>query len=201
MADFSSASSTAPEPAMAAVRWHELKQAMIGTARLARGDRRGLACFDPSLDGFWRSFGAGVAGYPFYLAVLVQWVDGARAATAGLGQVVIVETIAYVMSWVAFPLAILPATRWLGREDRFLGFMVVYNWCQLPQLVIFAVIGLLVPAALAQILANLVTIAVIVYEWYIARVTLAIAGVAAGGIVLIDLLLGMLITRAADALY
>ena len=34
----------------------------------------------------------------------------------------IVETIAYVISWVAFPLLILPLARWVGREDRFFPF-------------------------------------------------------------------------------
>ena len=38
--------------------WAEAWLALNGALRLARGDRGGLACFDRSHDGFWRSFRA-----------------------------------------------------------------------------------------------------------------------------------------------
>jgi len=49
----------------------------------------------------------------------------------GVAPILITETIAYVISWVAFPLLILPVARQLRREDRFLPFMVAYNWSQI----------------------------------------------------------------------
>ena len=42
--------------------------------------------------------------------------------------ITVVETIAYVIAWVAFPLAMLTVTRWLNRSHRFFDFMVPYNW-------------------------------------------------------------------------
>ena len=47
-----------------------------------------------------------------------------------------------MIAWVAFPLLMLSVTRWIGREHRFFDFMVPYNWCQLPQSVLFVLVGL-----------------------------------------------------------
>jgi hypothetical protein len=111
-----------------------------------------------------------------------------------------------VISWVAFPLLMLPLARWLDRENRFLAFMVAYNWSQIPQTVLFVSVGLdgaagLLPPSAAR-LAGLVAIgAVFVYEWYIARVALAVTGIQATLVVIVDLLLGTVLSRVADSLY
>ncbi len=100
---------------MAAVGWvPELRWALAGCWRLATGDRGGLACFDRSLDGFWRSFRAAFLSYPLYLVLLMMRVSPEQWQAAGGGRIVAIETIGYVIAWVAFPLVIL-----LGRRlDR-----------------------------------------------------------------------------------
>jgi hypothetical protein len=186
--------------------WAEVRLAMAGALRLAVGDRRGLGCFDASIDGFWRSFRAALICYPLYLFLLTLRVRAAQWHAAGAATIVIVETIDYIIAWVAFPLVILPLTRWLGREQRFLPFMVAYNWSQIPQTALIAVVGfdgltgLLSPSSLqsAELVAALATM---VYEWYIARVALAVGGAAATLVLLIDLLLGTSLERIAQALY
>jgi hypothetical protein len=186
--------------------WTEVQLAVGGALRLACGDRRALAFFDTSIDGFWRSFRAAAICYPMYLLLLSFRVAEAHWSRSGVPVVVIVETIAYVTSWVAFPLLILPLSRWVGREDRFLAFMVVYNWSQIPQTVLFVLValdgatGLLATSALqfAQLAA---TIAVLVYEWYIARVALAVTGAQATVVVIADLVLGTVLGRVAASLY
>ena len=55
---------------MPTAAWLEVRLAMIGALRLARGDRGGLAGFDRSVDGFWRSFRAAVISYRLYLVLL-----------------------------------------------------------------------------------------------------------------------------------
>ncbi len=192
---------------MAATAWRlEVRSAVVGSLRLAKGDRRGLACFDRTLDGFWRSFLAGVLSYPFYLFLLTTRVSLAQWRTAGGAPIVLVQTIAYVIAWVAFPLLMLPVLRWIGREHRFFDFMVPYNWCQLPQSVLFVLVGLdseigLLGAPVAQALEVAAAIAVLVYEWYIARVALQTTGLAATLVVLVDLVLGVIVSRAAGSLY
>src|SRR5438045_6703076 len=121
--------------------WTEVQLAVGGALRLACGDRRGLSFFDVSIDGFWRSFRAGVICYPLYLVLLIFRVSEAHWAESGVPTILIVETIAFVISWVAFPLLILPLTRFLGRADRFLAFMFAYTCSQIPQTVVLPLVS------------------------------------------------------------
>jgi len=186
--------------------WAEVRWALVGCLRLARGDRGGLAFFDRSLDGFWRSFMAAFLGYPLFLLLLTMRVSLAEWNAVGGAQIILIETIGYVISWVAFPLVMLSVVRWIGREQRFFDFMVPYNWCQLPQSVLAVLIGLqaeagLVGDLLSQLIMVAALIAVFLYEWYIARVALETSRAAATMIVLLDFVLSELVTRAAGSLY
>ncbi len=186
--------------------WTEVQLAVGGALRLAVGDRRGLGYFDASIDGFWRSFRAAAICYPLYLFLVSVRVPHAQWEISGVAPILIVETIAYVISWAAFPLLILPVARHLGRETRFLPFMVVYNWSQIPQSVLFVLVGLdtatgLLPPAGAHFAGLLAAIAALAYEWYIARVALAVTGPQATLVVIIDLLLSTTVGRIALSLY
>ena len=186
--------------------WTEMQLAVGGALRLACGDRRGLGFFDVSIDGFWRSFRAGLVCYPLYLALLGFRISSASWEQFGVPTILIVETIAFVISWVAFPLLILPVTGFLGRESRFLPFMVAYNWSQVPQSVLFVLVALdgaagLVPASAAEFAGLVAALAALVYEWYIARVALAVTGAQATLVVIIDLVLGTALGRVAESLY
>jgi len=177
-----------------------------GRRRLACGDRRGLGFFDASIDGFWRSFRAGLICYPMYLLLVSVRIGAPAWEASGVAQTLAVGTIAFVIAWTAFPLLILPLARWLDREDRFLPFMVAYNWSQIPATVLFVLIGLdgatgLLPPSAAHFAGLLAAIAVLVYEWFIARVALAVTGAQACLVVIIDLLLGTVLGRVADRLY
>ena len=188
---------------MAAAAWLEVRQALAGALRLARGDPRGLAAFDDSLDGFWSSFRAAVICYPLFLVLLALRDSPAGPGSAPGWRILAVETIAFVISWVAFPLLMLPLARWLGREHRFLLFMVSYNWCQVPQTVLFVAVGLAIAAGLsasAALLELAAAIAVLVYEWYVARVALALGRGRATLVVVADLVLGSFLSRVTAAL-
>ena len=94
--------------------WTEVQLAVGGALKLARGDPRGLDFFDTSIDGFWRSFRAALISYPFFLILLAFRVSAAHWEESGVLRIVAIETIGYVIAWVAFPLLVLPLTRWLG---------------------------------------------------------------------------------------
>lgn len=191
---------------MPVTTWAEVRWALVGCLRLARGDRGGLAYFDRSVDGFWRSFLSAFLCYPFFLLLLTMRTSLAEWNTAGGLRIVLIETIGYVISWVAFPLVMLSVLRWIGREQRYFDFMVPYNWCQLPQSALFMLVGLESAAgALSDPVSQAIEIAaaaaVLFYEWYIARVALEASGSGATLVVLVDLVLGVLVTRAAGSLY
>ena len=191
---------------MPTAAWSEVRLALVGALRLARGDRSALTCFDRSADGFWRSFRAAAIAYPLYLALLSMRITVAEWERSGGLLIVTVETIAYVIAWVAFPLIMLTVTRWIGRAHRFFDFMVPYNWSQVPQSALFVLVGLetesgVLPDGPAQAIEVAAAVAVLVYEWFIARVALDTTASAAALVVFVDLLLGVLISHVASSLY
>ena len=191
---------------MGTTAWVEVQLALAGCLRLARGDRGGLACFDRSLDGFWRSFRAAVISYPLYLMLLAMRVSVAEWQQSGGWRIVTVETIGYVVAWVAFPLLMLNVVRWIGRAHRFFDFMVAYNWCQVPQSALFVLVGLVsaggvLSAQASEAMDMAAAIATLLYEWFIARVALDTSGVVAIFVVLLDLVLGVFISRITGGLY
>jgi hypothetical protein len=182
--------------------------AVTGALRLARGDPGGLDCFDASIGGFWRSFRAALLCYPLYLILLSFPVvlGDAPVVEVDAGRYFAAETVHYVISWVAFPLAVLPLVDWLQRGDRFLRFMTIYNWCQVPQTVVFAAVALLGGAGIlspnAMLVVDLILgVGALVYEWYIARVALDVTGPRAGLVILCDVLLALVLTHIARVLY
>lgn len=180
----------------------ETGRALVGTLVLARGNARGLGYFDASMGGFWHSFRAGAICYPFYL-VLTLWRLG---SLQGSFRAILVETIGYVVSWTAFPLIMLYLCRPLDRDDHFLGFMTIYNWCQVPQIVLFALIATaeatgLVGNSAASAAGLVVAAGVLVYEWFIARIALDVAPGAAALVVVVDLLLAAVMRQVDESLY
>ena len=191
---------------MTAPAWVEVQLAVGGALKLARSDPSGLGFFDTSIDGFWRSFRAGVICYPFFLILLVFRVSAAHWAASGVPHIVIVETIGYVISWVAFPLIVLPLTRYLGRENRFIPFIVAYNWSQIPQTALFVIVGAgaasgLFPGDVGHVVDFAAAVAVLLYEWYIARVALQVSASQAVPVVLLDVVLGVVLSRVTESLY
>jgi hypothetical protein len=186
--------------------WVEMWHSLAGTLRLACGDRRGLSYFDLSHEGFWRSFRAAILAYPLFLILLTMRTSGREWAAAGGFKIVTVETIGYVIAWVAFPLAMLKLTELFRCERRFFAFMVAYNWSQIPQSVLFVLVGLeaesgLLGAGMNQVIGLAAASAVLLYEWFIARAALEVSGFLAALVVLLDLLLSLIVVTAAAALY
>lgn len=183
---------------------HEFRLALAGAMQLARGDAGGLVWFDCSIDGFWRSFRAALICYPMFLVLLSFRVTEAQLAASSAPRIVTVETIGFAIAWVAFPLLVLPLARLFDRENRFLLFMVAYNWSQVPQTVLFvlvAIVAALLPSGLAQTIEIAAAVAVLVYEWFIARVALLVPPAPATLVVLIDILLGTVLNRVTLTLY
>lgn len=187
--------------------WAEAWLGLTGALRLARGDAGGLGCFNPTEAGFWRSFRAAVLCYPLYLILLSFPIEvGNVTPIAHDFRYYAVDTIRYVVAWVAFPLMVLPLVDWLGRGDGFFRFMVAYNWCQVPQTVAFTLVALIGAAGAlpvnALLLGDLVVgIGALVYEWYVARVALAVSGARAVLVIVFDMILATVLSYVSAALY
>ncbi len=170
----------------------EIIAGLYGALRLLRGDPDGLALFDDSDQGFWRSFFAAVLVAPGYIAF--AHFDP-RPMSAGTVRIVMVEAIAFVIVWAAFPLAMYHFTRAIGRAERYRLHIVAYNWSQVIQTVIASPLLLgarhsgVVPEATADLLSLVVLLALGLYEWFIARSALKLPGFGALAVVMLSFLI------------
>jgi hypothetical protein len=185
------------------VNLRDVRTALQGAWRLARLDRGGMANFDRSEAGLWRSFSVYAIIFPAFLLLLALHLDETQT---NLPRLFLVESIGYVISCAAFPLLMLPVARFLGREHLWADFIIAYNWAQILEYILFLVTegfagsGIL-PDALAIGIAPTVFIAVLLYEWFIARVALDVGAAAATMVVLLNLVFGLLVSRVCDALH
>ena len=182
----------------------DVSQGMYGAWRLAWLDPAAMLWFDRSIEGVKRSFWAAAIAYPGFLGLVTLRLTPAQLAEPW--HIVTVETISYITGWTAFPLIILPFCRWLGRDAQAFDFIIAYNWSQVLQtallLLVEGIIGShVLSAGLAAELEIVVYIALLGYEWFIARTALEAGGVAATAVVLIDLLLGAGLLRITESLY
>ena len=182
----------------------EAATSLYGAYRLARFDTRGMTYFEISLAGFWRSFYAAVIVAPVFAVLLVMRyaagggdVDGVRFAA--------VEAIAYVIAWVAFPLVMVTLARLLDREERYLGYIVAYNWASVLQnglylpFVMLGVAGV-IPAETAGPLSLITLSLILVYGWFIAKVALDLGAGSAVALVALDRVLSVFIDIYASSM-
>lgn len=177
---------------MAAMR--DIRDALQGALRLACADAGGFESFDRSRAGFWKSFRAALLLYPLFL--LLAFRAGRPGEVEDFIRLFLVQTVAYAVTWLAFPVVMASVCDVLGRRHRYVGFVVAYNWAQIPQYgysVILLGLGGGMDGAIA-------TFPIFLYEGYVAAVALDIGGLSAAMIVMIDYLLGTGIDLVANRL-
>ena len=164
----------------------EAVYSIYGAYRLAMLDRLGLNFMDRTPEGAMRSFYAALLVLPAYalLVVLRLWDILPQVS---LLRFVAVEGTAYVISWTAFPLAMYYVAGLLDRTGRYFDFLSAYNWSSVIQMAIYLPVvamadsGLL-PAALGEGMVLIVTVLVLIYQWFIARTALNISSGSAAGL-------------------
>lgn len=184
-----------------------LSQALSGAVALARFDPAGLARFDFSHDGFWRSFSAVAVAVPgvVALALLVPQIfarmkaavpdlpiaDGAMPA-AGPGFVLF-EVAGFLAGWAFFPLAMIWLARRFDLGRHYVPLIVTRNWIlagvallvRLP-LILFG-LNLIGTGMMVLLLAIILPFS-IVYRWFAIRVSAQVSGTAAVGLLMVDML-------------
>lgn len=119
--------------------------------------------------------------------------------------VVLIELIAYTIGWTAFPLVMVTLTKLLDREEEYFGFITMFNWSSVIQVLVMLPVaaftaGDMLPQGWLEILGIAVTIGLLAYEWFIARVGLRIDGLTAAVVVVVDVVIVVVITVIADLL-
>ena len=171
-----------------------------------------LGRFDVSLDGFWRSFAAVLLVLPsFAISLMAVWrgqmaqlpPDAVDVPWLGF---VAERVVALGFAWVALPLVLALIAGRLGLSGRYVPFIVARNWAEPVVAALYAVPALFYAAGLIdEQLAALVSLPVLLvamhYLFRIARQALGVPISLAIGVVVLDLLLGLLVSETVSRLW
>ncbi|HJO97392.1 MAG: hypothetical protein QGF38_13145 [Rhodospirillales bacterium] len=175
----------------------EATGSLYGAYRLARFDAGGMAFFDTSVDGFWRSFYAAAMVAPFY-AVLLALRYSLEIDPPHPMRFFLLYADAYVISWLAFPVVMAGLSGIIGRQPQFTRYIVAYNWAAVLQNALYLPLAMLqasesLPRDAGNLFGLIVLVAVLVYIWFITRTALVVAATTAAGIVAVDFFLTLII--------
>jgi hypothetical protein len=180
----------------------EVLRSLYGAYRLAFLDPSGMVHFNLSVDGFWRSFFAAVLVAPGFAILVAQKLIG-RPDPLDLGWAALVQTLAYGLSWAAFPLAALFLTQLLGLSRNYVPLIVALNWAAVLQVGVFLaamVLGVVIPGVLNGLILLIITVGILFYQWFVTRTALQTTGGIALLLVLVELVLNTAINLSADRL-
>ena len=180
----------------------QLAAALYGVWLLLKLDVRALGFFDATPQGFLRSFVPALILAPLHFTDAVLAYNHERIALTFVPYLV-VQFIAYVLSWVTFPFVMIYVSRLLGREARYLTYMVPYNWFQLLVggatllIMLLSDVGAL-PAEGAGFVQLMIMALFFTFGAFIARVGLSVGISTAIGIVVLDLMSSLLLYQIVD---
>lgn len=178
---------------------------------LLRGRIDAVRRFDISIEGFWASFQIMVlAIVPYFLVVLAnQQLDTTQSALTELGgassSFYIARVIALPVEWVAFPLAMIPLARMLSLQSRYVSYVVVRNWCNLPAVIASGFVALLFLSGIVGqegfLLLSLVAFAIAIrLKWLALRLALGTDVPVSIALLICDFLLSILVLVLIDKL-
>jgi len=178
---------------------------IAGALRLARLDPSAIRDFDGSIEGFWKSFQAAIVAAPlFALLILLRTTE--HPLSSDPLRALFIEAIGYVIGWTAFPLAAWYLANALGKSQRYLTYIVAYNWANVLQVTAFVPVAALsalgvAPQSVIVFAALLLTGSIVYYQFFIVRSALDIEPLPALGFVVVDLMLGLAIDAFETALH
>ncbi len=175
----------------------DVLRALYGAYRLVLLDKRGFSYFDISISGFWRSFTAALLIAPFFLTVVFTTYN-VEQINISFSKHMSLEVSAYVLSWIIFPVLMEHLTKLMGCRDKYISFIVIYNWAMVPQYIIFIFIvalGLigLIPPELSDSLSVILLVWIFFYTGFITKSILQVSIQTTVGIIIMDFLLGLTI--------
>jgi hypothetical protein len=175
----------------------EIFHALYGAWRLLLTDASGMKWFNQSITGFWRSFLAGAIVAPIYFLSLGLGDNGSATPDGFL----VVRTLQYLAGWIAFPVIMMIATVLMEWTDRYIGYVIAYNWSSVIMIAAMMPVTLLSEAMrtsspgwnLADAAYYIVFMFTLFYSWFVAVTALRIGAMTGIAIMLLDLIVGFAI--------
>jgi hypothetical protein len=158
---------------------------------LARGRPEGLKLLAADEGSVARSFWAAAIALPMFIAL--QVIGGGWADVHALA----LDLAGFVIGWAGFALLARPLVAIIGRPTAWPRYIVAWNWCNVVQYVLMLTALLLGQLSGINWLAEALWIVAICWslwvEWFAAKLTLEVPGVAAAAVVVVDLVLGLVV--------
>lgn len=181
---------------------------LYGAWRLLQFDRTGLQYFATTPQAFWNSFWAAAIVVPGEAigAILLSSAGQPDIPAADPVHALLAFVALYAVFWLLFPLLMSAVLETMQRGERFVLFVVAWNWARvvrlvilLPAVVIIAAEGTSTPGWGMAIYLSAMTFSLI-YAGFVARASLDIARVAAGMVVAIEIGLSAVLWIGSQAL-
>ena len=168
----------------------EVFEGIYGAWRLLLGDRAAVALFDDSVMGFWRSFFSAVIVFPIYALLIVLGVINFESPRS-LPTIVLLNIEFYVIGWVLWPLIVGYLVPALDRDEKYALYIVAYNWANVIGasaffVTITATEVLPLGQGFSALLTGIITLGLLAYHVFVARVALNIPLGAAVGLTIFE---------------
>lgn len=191
--------------------YSEARRALQGALDILFGRPNALAAFDFSVEGFWGSFAAIVLLIP---AFAVSTIGEAQLSIMlaempnGVfpwGPFVFTRVVALIVDWVTFPILLGLAAKPLGIGGRYAAYIIVRNWASVVSAAIYVIPEILLSFGLVGtdgwLLASLITlVAVLAYNYRVARLALGTPVAFSIGLVILDFLVSIGVSTLIDRL-
>ncbi len=176
----------------------EILISLYGAWRLLIRDPRGIEWLDNSIEGYWKSFFCAVVVLPGYLLWFAFSVYD-TSFDAGPFRILFVESISYVIGWVAWPLLMAYIAPALDRDRNYIRYIVAYNWSAGISMVFYLVILAIrltgvAPEGIMALFSFIALVVILSYHWYVLCIALEVSPGAAAGLVAGDFVLSQIIS-------
>lgn len=190
------------------LRRDEVVQSLTGAWELFLDRPDAMRFFDVSADGFWRSFYAIILIVPAYALIAISERSRILAeplVAAGFeGSIFVVNKgVTLAFDWITLPIVLALAAPTLGVSRNYAAFIVARNWCAVLSIALFSVLHLMFLLGIAgsnaaSIMALVLLVVVIRYNFLIARRALNANIGLAIGVIIADFAISLAIVGTAD---
>ncbi len=177
---------------------NEIARGVYGAWRLAHLDTGGVAYFDQTAEGFWKSFFAAAIVAPGYvILVLISLAE--QGVEAGSLRIFLIHASAYAIGWTAYPLAVHHICGVTGKRAEYIGFIVAFNWAQVIQMMVYLPVFILAAMDILPALAIVIVyFVVLAYQWFVTRTMLGINAMNAVMLIVLDQVISIVLSATAE---
>ncbi len=181
----------------------ELVKALYGTVLLARRHPDAAAMFNRTPEGFWNSLFAAVLALPAHAAIVARGMAYTGRTEYGPLDAVI-DLMIYAIVWLAWPVLMAGVSSALGRGERFIDYIVPYNWVSAPIAYMFAaasltgLYGVAPPGVEAVVTALCYTAATLMFV-EVARRQLGLGIIMSFAIVVLDFVFSVAVVKVLES--